>query len=98
MRDIHRRLAVMSLAFGLAMDFNQPVRIKKRSVNNDNLRSKQTIDKVIETLVTKGGCFIEHDLYLELKDALSTKLRGQVLFHCDIASRKIFITYAKVTK
>ncbi|MBS4014481.1 MAG: hypothetical protein KGZ97_12130 [Bacteroidetes bacterium] len=58
---------------------------------------KACTDKVMEILVTNGICFIDYYLFLELNESLQNKMRVLVLFHSDIESRKIFITYTQTT-
>lgn len=58
-------------------------------------RLKHYIDRVIEMLVSKGICAIENGYFDEIRTVLPGKLRGQVLFHSDIKTKIIFITYTK---
>ncbi len=57
---------------------------------------KGYIDKIIEILVYKGIVKIEANYFNQVRSALHGKLRGQVLFHSDLKSIVIFITYRKV--
>ena len=98
MNSIHKKLILMSLAYGMVMDVNQPTRQAYGSSSDDYDIAKRTIDAVMEALVSKGICFINHRLFQDLKDTLSFKLRGQVLFHSEIKSRRIFVTYTKAAR
>ena len=86
----------MAMAYGLVMDTHLTNRRTPYEPFYDNRRIKE--DKVIDLLVSKGICFIDYDMFHFLKDTLPNKLRGQVLFHSDIESKKIFITYTKVAR
>lgn len=66
---------------------------RSRGIHKDKV--KTATDKVLEKLVTNGVCGISDYLYDVLKDSLQSKLRGTVLFHCDIETRSIFVTYEK---
>ncbi len=54
------------------------------------------IDQIIELLVRKGMAGVDNKYFNDVRIALTSKLRGQVLFHSDIRTRNIFITYSKV--
>ena len=53
-------------------------------------------DKVMEALVLKGICYIDKALFYELYESLPKRMRGQVLFHSERETKKIFITYTKL--
>jgi hypothetical protein len=57
---------------------------------------KGYIDRIIETLVYRGIAGIDTLYFNQVRRGLEGKLRGQVLFHSDLKSRTIFITYKKV--
>ena len=62
-------------------------------MNND---IKGYIDRIIETLVYKGIVGIDSLYFNQVRLGLQGKLRGQVLFHSELKTRRIFITYKKV--
>ena len=88
-------LSMLPLMLGGMM--NEPYS-QRSSYEPKHDRLKLTTDKVIEALVSKGVCFIDKSLFYQLCSTLPQKLRGQVLFHCDIKSQKIFITYTKAAR
>lgn len=56
---------------------------------------KEVTDKVMEALVNKGSCFVSDNVFFALRDTLQNKLKGEVLFHSDIKTKKVFITYTR---
>jgi hypothetical protein len=68
----------------------------QRRHNDPKPTMKQVTDKIIKHLVIDGICSIDNYTYEQIKDTLPEKLRGITLFHCDIKSKTIFITYTKI--
>jgi hypothetical protein len=69
--------------------------MSKRPITPHN-NIKGYIDRIIETLVYKGIAVIDNNYFYQVRLGLEGKLRGHVLFHSYLKSRRIFITYKKV--
>jgi hypothetical protein len=91
MKLFYSKLAMIGLAYGmLGMGFDLPSKRKTMPAYIE-----PTHDRVIKELVLKGICLVPERLFMDLRYTLQSKLRGQVLFHSDIETKQIFITYQK---
>ena len=87
-------LMMYSLMFGAALQMKEEP-LTQRPRGNKFDRYKNYTNIVIERLVSTGSCYIEDQFFERLYEALPKKLRGEVRFHSDIESKRIFITYTR---
>ncbi len=90
-----RNIGLYSFMLGAAMHISQRPLTQRSRRKPSFDRYKNYCNIVIEALATRGICSIEDEFFERLYQELPGKLRGKVLFHCDIENKKIFITYSK---
>lgn len=91
MKSAALKLAMIGISYGM-FDTYHP---SKPKLSKTHIDASSYIDKVINNLVSKGVCKISDDVFHIVREKLPLKLRGQVLFHSDIETKQIFVTYKK---
>ena len=92
---MNSKIRTIALMYAAAGAIHQPP--KTKSYNKFDV-FKNYCNIVVERLANDGLCYVDNDYFERLYQVLPAKLRGQVLFHCNIEDKRVFITYTRVKK